>query len=121
MLAGGWYLYIETSYPRVPNDTARLVSARVPSTNGKCLQFWYHMYGDHVDNLTIYMKTSSRMTPLWQKRGTQGDRWRHGLVNIVSSQMFQVSDFYFATLRGSVSFIFNGTMNLVGRNSKEIL
>ena len=95
MVAAGWYLYIETSYPRVPNDTARLVSARVPSTNGKCLQFWYHMYGDHVDNLTVYMKTGSRMTPLWQKQGTQGDRWRHGLVNIVSSQMFQVSAFSF--------------------------
>eukprot|EP00795_Rhopilema_esculentum_P012712 gene12712-3431_t len=88
--ASGWYIFIETSYPRVPNDTARLVSQRVPSTNRKCLQFWYHMYGDHVDNLTIYMKTGSSMTKLWQKRGTQGNRWRHGLLNIVSSQMFQI-------------------------------
>eukprot|EP00794_Sanderia_malayensis_P017044 gene17044-18759_t len=86
----GWYLFIETSYPRVPNDTARLVSKNVPSTNGKCLQFWYHMYGDHVDNLTIYMKVGSTMTPLWQKRGTQGDRWRHGLINVVSSSRFQI-------------------------------
>lgn len=89
-LLGGWYIFIETSYPRKQNETARLISADVPATGQACFQFWYHMYGDHIENLTIYQKIGTKMTPLWRKSGTQGIRWHHGTVDISSASKFQV-------------------------------
>jgi hypothetical protein len=52
--ASGWYLYIETSRPRKPNDTARLIS---PSTteSKSCLRFFYHMYGRDVNELRVFI------------------------------------------------------------------
>ncbi|CAH3189514.1 unnamed protein product, partial [Porites evermanni] len=41
----GYYMYIETSSPRRPGDKAMLASPKYSSARGKCLQFWYHMYG----------------------------------------------------------------------------
>lgn len=57
-LAAGYYIYIETSFPRKPNDTARLISPTIkkPSSSFICMSFWYHMYGPHVDTLNIYFK-----------------------------------------------------------------
>ena len=55
-------MYIETSSPRSPNDKAQLQSGLVQPTtvtSGRCLKFWYHMWGDHVDTLNVYRKAGS--------------------------------------------------------------
>ncbi|CAH3116618.1 unnamed protein product, partial [Porites lobata] len=54
----GKYMYIETSSPRRPGDTAKLVFT-VPN-NGKmsCLSFYYHMYGATVGTLNVYSGNS---------------------------------------------------------------
>ena len=51
-------MYIETSSPRRPGDTAKLVFT-VPN-NGKtsCLSFYYHMYGATVGTLNVYSGNS---------------------------------------------------------------
>ena len=49
------------------------------------------MYGDHIANLTVYSKTSGQMAVLWQKSGTQGPNWKHGVVDVSSATKFQVS------------------------------
>ena len=43
----GYYLYIESSSPRLLNDTARIYSPvyGADSSSGGCFTFWYHMYG----------------------------------------------------------------------------
>ncbi|CAB4045387.1 MAM and LDL-receptor class A domain-containing 2-like, partial [Paramuricea clavata] len=46
----GWYLYIEASSPRRPNDKARLISPSTAETKS-CLLFFYHMYGHDVGKL----------------------------------------------------------------------
>ncbi|CAF4361398.1 unnamed protein product, partial [Rotaria sordida] len=40
----GHFLFLETSAPRKPNDTARVVSpVFAPTTSGECqFRFWYH-------------------------------------------------------------------------------
>ena len=87
-------MYIETSAPRRPNDTARLISPNVPG-NGTvlthCLQFYYHMYGPHVNTLSVYTRSSGRYdAPLWMRNGTQGPNWRYGEVQIKTGNSFQV-------------------------------
>ena len=43
----GHYVYIETSAPRVKGDKAWLLSQSFNSFSGhgRCMSFWYHMYG----------------------------------------------------------------------------
>ena len=48
----GYYLYIETS-GAAANKTARLTSSVVTSSDTRCLTFWYHMYGAHINTLTV--------------------------------------------------------------------
>lgn len=61
LLSGnGWYMYIETSYPRKPNDTAGLVSPSIQKPGSSaCVLFWYHMFGPHVNALNVYMKVGN--------------------------------------------------------------
>ena len=92
----GYYVYIEASGLSA-NDTALLESAMVPATIGKpsgmvCLQFWYHMYGQHVDTLNVFVKPGNQLpsSPTWTKSGTQGTQWRLGQVAVSSRASFQV-------------------------------
>lgn len=92
----GYYLYIETSW-QSPNDTAVIQSPTVPSTYGKpsdmiCFGFWYHMYGQHVDTLNVFMKTGNQLpaSPIWTKSGTQGNKWRFAQVEMKSRVPFRV-------------------------------
>ncbi len=72
-------MYIETSAPRKTNDTAQLMSAPFkPNPSGNCaMRFFYHMFGAHVNELNVYMKTSaspnSPMKKLWSKKGKYFD------------------------------------------------
>ena len=92
-LANGYYIYLEVSNVR-PNNFARLISAQIPATsasNGKCLRFWYHMYGAHVNRLNVYVKVGSHLgSPVWTKNGTHGDRWNLAAVTVRSPYFFKV-------------------------------
>ena len=94
-------MYIETSWPRKDNDTARLISSSVPGTTGttgKCLSFWYHMYGADINRLSVYVRTgqsgSQHDTRLWNKAGSQGDKWIQAKMTATARSAFQVF-FYF--------------------------
>lgn len=86
----GWYAFIETSKPRKQNDTARLLSP--PTSTGQCLNFWYHMYGAHVNKLNVYVKNPNGPlgTPIWSKYGSHGDQWRAAHVYMNYKGSYQV-------------------------------
>ena len=92
----GWYIYIETSFPRLPNDTARIISPTIRG-NGSykaihCVSFWYHMYGPHVDVLRLYKKEGSSLgKPQWVRQGDQGNRWIQGEFTVEHTKDVQVS------------------------------
>ena len=91
----GTYMYIETSAPRSPGDTARLISPKLSSsTTAQCFTFWYHMYGVHIGSLMISVKQLSDKTNgtvVWTKMVQQGDRWVQGEATIpAQTDQYQV-------------------------------
>jgi hypothetical protein len=65
----GYYLYIETSYPRVAGDKATILT---PALNGpQCMKFSYHMYGSHIGSLNIFANNKK----IFSKSGDQGNQW----------------------------------------------
>lgn len=80
-------MYIETSAPRKPGDYARLESPVFEKTdgNGKCLVFWYHMYGSSIGRLNVYVKQGNKLgNPLWSDTGNQGNNWHRAMVTVLS-------------------------------------
>ncbi|XP_035690046.1 MAM and LDL-receptor class A domain-containing protein 1-like, partial [Branchiostoma floridae] len=54
--SSGHYMYLETSVGS-PGQVARLVSAPFPASGTPyCLRFYYHMFGDHIETLNVYIR-----------------------------------------------------------------
>ena len=50
----GNFIYLESSFPRVEGDIARMHSAWLVASGQDCtLKFWYHMFGVHIGNLNV--------------------------------------------------------------------
>ncbi|XP_078351329.1 MAM and LDL-receptor class A domain-containing protein 1-like [Oculina patagonica] len=67
----GYYMFIETSSPRVAGDNAKL---ELPSSgNGglSCLEFYYHMYGDTIGTLNVF----SGNAVVFNRSGNHGNVW----------------------------------------------
>lgn len=64
-------------------DRAALVSRNFNPSIGRCLTFWYHMYGEAMGELNVYVKpVGGSRTKVWSKSGDQGDEWKMGLVTL---------------------------------------
>lgn len=80
----GHYMYIEVSGVR-PGSKAQLASTLINPQSGKCLRFWYHMYGDSVGKLNVYLwvnGASFPTYPAWSRSKGQGNQWFVGQVSI---------------------------------------
>ncbi|XP_028832580.1 MAM domain-containing glycosylphosphatidylinositol anchor protein 2 [Denticeps clupeoides] len=100
----GFYMYIETSRPRVEGDKAQLLSpsfnvapknpyGTVTANPTYCFSFYYHMYGKHIGMLNIYLRQKGQTGPdssIWTLKGNQGDRWKQAKVNIHPTSSFQI-------------------------------
>ncbi|TRZ00607.1 hypothetical protein DNTS_016591 [Danionella cerebrum] len=53
-----------------------------PTTDTLCLKFWYHMYGEHVQRLTVFSEQGSSITILLLKEGNYGDNWNYGQATV---------------------------------------
>ncbi|XP_031550202.1 chymotrypsin-like elastase family member 2A [Actinia tenebrosa] len=84
----GWYIYIETSSPRLNKEEARLISPPISNTNGNCLAFYYSMYGLNVRTLNVYTQESSGSRTLrWSLTGDRGSHhWRFAKLALPSSR-----------------------------------
>lgn len=64
-------------------ERAALVSRNFNASIGRCLTFWYHMYGEAMGELNVYVKPVGRnRTKIWSKSGDQGDEWKMGQVTL---------------------------------------
>ncbi|XP_041827265.1 MAM domain-containing glycosylphosphatidylinositol anchor protein 2 [Melanotaenia boesemani] len=101
----GFYMYIETSRPRLEGDKARLLSPTF-NMNSKssssssfsynptyCFTFYYHMYGKHIGALKVFLRQKGQKvtdTLVWNIVGNQGDQWQQARFNINPTTAFQM-------------------------------
>ncbi|KPP74575.1 MAM domain-containing glycosylphosphatidylinositol anchor protein 2-like, partial [Scleropages formosus] len=98
----GFYMYIETSRPRLEGEKARLLSPTFnvapknpygTTNSAYCFSFYYHMYGKHIGTLNAYLRQKSQTTsesPIWTLSGNQGTQWRQAKVTIHPTSSFQM-------------------------------
>ena len=85
ILFAGYYLYIETSSPRVRGDKATIST---PYLNGpQCMKFSYHMYGLDIGSLNIFANNQR----IFSKSGNQGNQWVSVKTQILQSGRYMVS------------------------------
>lgn len=95
----GHYLFVETSGISA-GEKAKLLSQTFPATGGRCLTFWYHMYGEGMGELNVYIKpVTGSLRKVWSLSGDQGDQWKMAQVTLNSSSLkYQL---VFEAVRGS--------------------
>ena len=76
----GYYIFLESSSMNA-GDRTQLVSSRQTPSKDRCMTFYYHMFGAHVNTLNIYRDT----TLIWSRSTNQGNVWRKGQVTLRSS------------------------------------
>ena len=74
----GYYMYIETSSPRVAGDIAKLMFFVSGNKKLSCLKFFYHMYGDAMGTLTVFSGNSV----IFEASGNHGNSWKEAEIDI---------------------------------------
>ncbi|XP_077977476.1 MAM and LDL-receptor class A domain-containing protein 1-like [Glandiceps talaboti] len=83
--SNGYYMFIETSDPRVQGEVARFESPFIrPYYNYRLnLQFWYHMHGTHIGSLQVKRWDShDGDSVLWSTSGNKGNVWKQATIVI---------------------------------------
>nr|XP_026692074.1 uncharacterized protein LOC104266090 isoform X2 [Ciona intestinalis] len=96
----GYYMFIEASRPRRTGHVARLISPLMEATDGKCLEFFYHMFGVGTGDLNVLFEPldGSASTKIWEESGNHGNQWKRGRATIRGDSPFRV---IFEAVRGS--------------------
>ncbi|EAT42099.2 AAEL006355-PA [Aedes aegypti] len=95
----GHFMMVD-SVEQFTNETARLLSPMYPanySTNA-CFSFYYHMYGDGVGTLSVYVRPASQQLDsysskdaIFSLKGNQRNVWNEGYFDLKQfSEEFQI-------------------------------
>ncbi|XP_050091020.1 uncharacterized protein LOC126574716 [Anopheles aquasalis] len=92
----GHYMIVDSN-EQFTNDTARLISPIYEPEYGQnaCFQFYYHMYGETVGTLRVFVKPINSdlydLKPLFEQRGNQKNVWHEGNIDIPKQEeRFQI-------------------------------
>ncbi|XP_053484115.1 MAM and LDL-receptor class A domain-containing protein 2 isoform X3 [Ictalurus furcatus] len=78
----GWYMAVEASNGD-QNSYAALQSPAMRQASTECvLEFYYHMYGQGIGELKVFLQEGLRKTPIWWKSGDHGDKWHRAEVAV---------------------------------------
>ena len=83
----GYYMYIETSSPRVPGDNAKIQRGGLIFTGNTCIRFFYHMYGASIGTLNIFLDKIN----VHQITGEQGNMWKEANIKVSQVGPYAVS------------------------------
>lgn len=64
-------MFIEASNPRKLNDTAVLQSKIFLPSGERCLQFYYHMYGEDMGAMHVLYSSDAGDKKIWEKQQDQ--------------------------------------------------
>ena len=81
------------------NCWIKILLINVYEFSGGCFTFWYHMYGNTINTLNVYINTNGLRTLLWSTFGNQGNYWQSASLNITGSNYW--SQFIFEGLAGA--------------------
>ncbi|XP_050080253.1 zonadhesin-like [Anopheles maculipalpis] len=91
------HFMIVDSGEQLTNDTARFISPMFePELSiGACFQFYYHMYGESVGTLNVYVKPMTSdlydVKPVFVLQGNQKNIWHEGHVEVAQqTERFQI-------------------------------
>uniref|UniRef100_A0A182W233 Probable Ufm1-specific protease 2 n=1 Tax=Anopheles minimus TaxID=112268 RepID=A0A182W233_9DIPT len=91
------HFIIVDSGEQLTNDTARFISPMFePELSiGSCFQFYYHMYGESVGTLNVYVKPINSdlydLKPIFVQQGNQKNVWHEGHFEIAQqTTRFQI-------------------------------
>lgn len=86
----GYYIHLESSYPRSRGESVRFESPYVVSSY-QCVTFWYHMWGKRIGRLNVFLANrlgSEKL--LWRLSGDQGNSWNEGRIRVNRGFAFKV-------------------------------
>lgn len=86
-------MYTEVNNQRNGAKARIMKSYAATTANGRCLQFYYMMYGRDLGTLNVYQKVGSVLgSPIFTKRGDagQGRTWFKGQATLNSTVDFMV-------------------------------
>lgn len=91
----GYYIYVDGSLSEWGDLSFLISDVLQPTTRGQCFKFWYHMSGQHVDTLRLYindrtMHASGNEEGIlqWTETGNVGDKWHEANVFINHKEAF---------------------------------
>ncbi|TRY97688.1 hypothetical protein DNTS_035488 [Danionella cerebrum] len=62
---------------------AALQSPAMKEASSECLlEFYYHMFGEGIGELKVFLQEGPRRTPLWWMSGNHGDEWHRAELNV---------------------------------------
>lgn len=65
-----------------PNSVAWLLSGLIIPSRIQCLTFWYHMYGENNNTLSVYQGVDTTLTKIWTTYGDKGKKWNYQILNL---------------------------------------
>jgi hypothetical protein len=63
------------------------------------MTFMYHMYGQTIGTIIVYLKTSGTLRPVWIKSRNQSNKWWKANVYLNNQQKYQVCHFRYSFVR----------------------
>ncbi|XP_078372311.1 uncharacterized protein LOC144655983 isoform X2 [Oculina patagonica] len=78
-LPEGNYIFLEAS-DKQAGEAAVLTSSTIPANKATCVQFWYHMKGQEIGSLNIFIQTNESRSLVWSQAGDKGANWLFGQV-----------------------------------------
>ncbi|XP_028968615.1 MAM and LDL-receptor class A domain-containing protein 1 [Galendromus occidentalis] len=92
----GGYIYIDSAYPRRPQDKAQLISPTLKATganNPICMKFATHMFGNGIGTLRVLSRKEGTDEPpktLWEMSGEATNQWYLAQVQVASIEPIQL-------------------------------
>ncbi|MBN3307353.1 MLRP2 protein, partial [Amia calva] len=78
----GWYMAVDADNGD-RNSYAALQSPAMKQASAECLlEFYYHMHGIGIGELSVILREGSRDTLLWSMSGDRGDKWNRAVVGL---------------------------------------